>query len=247
MAELPDLGRHCSLSSCNQLDYTPFLCNSCEKFYCGKHRFIHGCSNEDRQISDEDAKKNPMKIFLCSAENCNNKEVLRIECTYCQLNFCLNHKNPEGHHCKCMPIVKEKETLLPQAVIDRINQDEKEKKKVDDSKISNKKIKILTEKERLKLEKIETMKLKMRNSKIGIPEGEKFVVFLTTPDQKIRGAVVSKNWMFGRCIDEFIKQNPDIKIDIKNTKFISELGEELNFSDSLKVIFPNSVGRFTYQ
>ncbi|CEF62100.1 AN1-type zinc finger protein 1 [Strongyloides ratti] len=247
MAEFPDLGKHCTLNSCNQLDFTPFLCDNCKNYYCGKHRHTHGCDIEDKQISNEDAKKNPMKIFLCSAENCNNKEVLRIECTYCQLNFCLNHKNPEGHQCKCLPVTKEKETLLPQAVIDKINQDVKEKKLLSDIKPINKKIKILTEKERMKMEKMETMRLKMRDSKLNIPEEEKYVIFLTTHDQKIRGALVSKCWMFGRCIDEFIKQNPDIKIDIKSVKFFNETGQELSFSDSLKTIFPNSVGRLTYQ
>uniref|UniRef100_A0A0N5BIL6 AN1-type domain-containing protein n=1 Tax=Strongyloides papillosus TaxID=174720 RepID=A0A0N5BIL6_STREA len=244
MAELPDLGKHCSLSSCNQLDFTPFLCGTCASYYCGKHRFSHGCDLEGRQIPDEDAKKNPMKVFMCSAENCNNKEITRIECTYCNLNFCLNHKNPEGHECKCIPKTEVKKTTLPQAVIDKIKEDEKEKA---DKNTTAKKVKTLTEGERLKMEKYETMKLKMRGSKVGIPEQERFVVFLTTPNQKIRGALVSKSWMFGRCVDEFFKQNPDIKVDIKNTKFFNESGKELDFSDSLKTIFPDSVGRFTYQ
>ena len=33
-----DIGKQCELQSCRQLDYCPFLCNLCKKYYCINHR-----------------------------------------------------------------------------------------------------------------------------------------------------------------------------------------------------------------
>merc|ERR1712110_1246861 len=35
--ELPHLGTHCSLASCNRLDYLPFKCKHCVKNFCENH------------------------------------------------------------------------------------------------------------------------------------------------------------------------------------------------------------------
>ncbi|RWS23933.1 AN1-type zinc finger protein 2A-like protein [Leptotrombidium deliense] len=43
--EFPDLGEHCSVSSCKQLDFLPFKCDACNQIYCKKHYFYtsHDC------------------------------------------------------------------------------------------------------------------------------------------------------------------------------------------------------------
>jgi len=51
MAELPELGKHCSYISlassqpCNLLDFLPFTCDNCKKIYCEEHRLAqdHNC------------------------------------------------------------------------------------------------------------------------------------------------------------------------------------------------------------
>jgi predicted nucleic acid binding AN1-type Zn finger protein len=51
MAELPELGKHCSYISlassqpCNLLDFLPFKCDNCKKIYCEEHRLPqdHNC------------------------------------------------------------------------------------------------------------------------------------------------------------------------------------------------------------
>jgi len=35
--EFPDLGRHCSYSFCNRLDFLPVKCDACEKLFCKDH------------------------------------------------------------------------------------------------------------------------------------------------------------------------------------------------------------------
>ena len=34
----PDLGKHCSKVLCNQLDFLPFLCDGCNRFFCPDHQ-----------------------------------------------------------------------------------------------------------------------------------------------------------------------------------------------------------------
>ncbi|GKA75193.1 zinc finger AN1 domain-containing stress-associated protein 12 [Tanacetum coccineum] len=58
----PDLGKHCQLSDCKQLNFLPFKCNGCEKVFCVEHRSykFHECSNSDH---------NSRKVLVC--ETCS--------------------------------------------------------------------------------------------------------------------------------------------------------------------------------
>ena len=42
------VGKHCQLEYCNQLDFLPFLCQSCRKTFCLDHRTedAHRCANK---------------------------------------------------------------------------------------------------------------------------------------------------------------------------------------------------------
>lgn len=45
--ELPDLGKHCTVSSCNKLDFLPIKCDACSQIFCEEHYqyAVHDCSN----------------------------------------------------------------------------------------------------------------------------------------------------------------------------------------------------------
>jgi len=45
MTDFPDLGKHCSSSSCGQLDFLPFECKYCKKIFCLAHKDVtqHEC------------------------------------------------------------------------------------------------------------------------------------------------------------------------------------------------------------
>ncbi|KAF2896066.1 hypothetical protein ILUMI_10110 [Ignelater luminosus] len=45
--EFPDLGKHCSVSSCNKLDFLPIKCDACGQIFCEEHYqyAVHNCSN----------------------------------------------------------------------------------------------------------------------------------------------------------------------------------------------------------
>ncbi|XP_064405565.1 AN1-type zinc finger protein 2A-like [Halichondria panicea] len=44
--ELPEVGSHCTVSSCNRLDFLPFECDACHKIFCKDHQTYneHNCT-----------------------------------------------------------------------------------------------------------------------------------------------------------------------------------------------------------
>ncbi|PIA53626.1 hypothetical protein AQUCO_00900297v1 [Aquilegia coerulea] len=49
--EFPDLGKHCSVDYCKQIDFLPFTCDRCYKVFCLQHRSFatHHCPNANKQ------------------------------------------------------------------------------------------------------------------------------------------------------------------------------------------------------
>ncbi|XP_010241228.1 PREDICTED: zinc finger AN1 and C2H2 domain-containing stress-associated protein 16 [Nelumbo nucifera] len=47
----PNLGQHCSVDDCKQIDFLPFTCDRCKQVFCLEHRSYgkHCCPNADRQ------------------------------------------------------------------------------------------------------------------------------------------------------------------------------------------------------
>ncbi|KHG15615.1 Zinc finger AN1 domain-containing stress-associated 12 -like protein [Gossypium arboreum] len=54
----PDLGKHCQLSGCHQLDFLPFKCQACHKVFCVEHRSCksHECPEPEH---------NSRKVIIC--------------------------------------------------------------------------------------------------------------------------------------------------------------------------------------
>ncbi|KAL5708200.1 Zinc finger AN1 and C2H2 domain-containing stress-associated protein 16 [Ranunculus cassubicifolius] len=48
--EFPDLGKHCSVDYCKQIDFLPFTCDRCDKVFCLEHRSFgkHQCPNANK-------------------------------------------------------------------------------------------------------------------------------------------------------------------------------------------------------
>lgn len=49
--EFPDLGKHCSVEECKQIDFLPFTCDRCRQVYCLDHRgyIKHNCPKADKK------------------------------------------------------------------------------------------------------------------------------------------------------------------------------------------------------
>lgn len=61
----PDLGRHCQLSDCHQLDFLPFTCHACHKvshFYPFILRF---CFTHHKKFAAPFYKKDMLNVIIC--------------------------------------------------------------------------------------------------------------------------------------------------------------------------------------
>lgn len=112
------VGKHCESEYCNQLDFLPFYCQSCEKTFCLDHRSetAHKCARagawaerkrlaelarpsagEGRQVRDYVAQK------PCAAQSCKTTVgtslVPGVHCQGCNRDYCLKHRLKEEHDC----------------------------------------------------------------------------------------------------------------------------------------------------
>jgi AN1-type zinc finger protein 1 len=113
------IGKHCQYEYCNQLDFLPFLCQSCRKTFCLDHRTetSHKCVNEgawaERKRKAELAKHNigegrtlhdRVSEKPCATPAC--KTVIGtslkpgVHCSSCNRDYCLKHRLKEDHDCK---------------------------------------------------------------------------------------------------------------------------------------------------
>ncbi|UNI13332.1 hypothetical protein JDV02_000087 [Purpureocillium takamizusanense] len=113
------VGKHCQYEYCNQLDFLPFLCQSCGKTYCLDHRTEsgHKCSNPgawaQRKRQAELAKpsigqgktlRDRVSQKPCASPDC--KTVVGtsltpgVHCDTCNRDYCLKHRLREDHDCK---------------------------------------------------------------------------------------------------------------------------------------------------
>nr|XP_027195810.1 AN1-type zinc finger protein 1-like [Dermatophagoides pteronyssinus] len=99
MAELPNLGQHCSI--CSMLDYLPIKCVHCNNYFCKIHRISHGCMTDKQYESNEtiskDSKSNDfIKCHFCS----NSVQITQSSiCNHCLNRFCLHHRHQVDHKC----------------------------------------------------------------------------------------------------------------------------------------------------
>jgi len=123
--ELPHIGDQCSEKACRQLDFLPVKCDGCKKSFCGQHWTYegHNCSTPrlkdvqvpvcplcdkpvpskpgalpDEAVSrhlDRDCRADQKRNPRCSKTKCKVRELIRVDCNQCGLNFCLKHRHPQ--------------------------------------------------------------------------------------------------------------------------------------------------------
>lgn len=113
------VGKHCQLEYCNQLDFLPFLCQSCHKTFCLDHRSesSHNCAcagawAERRrlaQLARPSAGEGKRMRELVSQKPCADDAcktiigtslVPGVHCPSCNRDYCLKHRLAEDHDCK---------------------------------------------------------------------------------------------------------------------------------------------------
>jgi AN1-type zinc finger protein 1 len=113
------VGKHCQMDYCNQLDFLPFLCQSCGKTYCLDHRTetSHKCEQagawaerrRQAQLARPSAGEGKtMRDFVskkpCANSTCNTVIgtglVPGVHCSDCNRDYCLKHRLREDHDCQ---------------------------------------------------------------------------------------------------------------------------------------------------
>jgi predicted nucleic acid binding AN1-type Zn finger protein len=113
------VGQHCQFDYCNQLDFLPFFCQSCNKTFCLDHRTetSHQCTNEgawaerrrQAQLSKHSAGEGRRMRDLVAQKPCADPQcktvvgtslVPGVHCQNCNRDYCLKHRLKEDHNCK---------------------------------------------------------------------------------------------------------------------------------------------------
>lgn len=113
------VGKHCQLEYCNQIDFLPFICQSCSKTFCQEHRTedSHKCTNPGawaRRRREAEMAKTGIGAgrelrYRVSAKPCDSPSCTTsigtarnpgVHCQTCRRDYCHTHRLKEEHDCK---------------------------------------------------------------------------------------------------------------------------------------------------
>ncbi|XP_059488090.1 AN1-type zinc finger protein 1-like [Neocloeon triangulifer] len=202
MAELPNLGRHCGWSLCQQLDFLPLECRHCQLTFCKEHLPFasHACAKKpDRVLSADECRL--AEGFECTFEGCQRRELVAVTCGQCQRQVCLDHRLPTQHNCPSVEIqaeinleISKKEEALSKEISIA-------KKEVEEQLAKQ----LKAAKNRARAAKVQLMKLKSKASLakrgLNIAQSERLHFLVKTPVGGEEVLVVSKEWSLGRVLD----------------------------------------------
>ncbi|KAL2258936.1 hypothetical protein VTK26DRAFT_7557 [Humicola hyalothermophila] len=113
------VGAHCQYSYCNQLDFLPFKCQSCNLTFCLDHRTedAHACTNpgawaarrRQAELAKPSAGQGKRMVDVVSQKPCADdgcKAIIGtslapgVHCSGCNRDYCLKHRLREDHDCK---------------------------------------------------------------------------------------------------------------------------------------------------
>uniref|UniRef100_A0A8C5QU31 Zinc finger AN1-type containing 1 n=1 Tax=Leptobrachium leishanense TaxID=445787 RepID=A0A8C5QU31_9ANUR len=194
MAEL-DVGQQCGAEHCGQLDFLPFVCDSCSKVFCIQHRSrdSHGCP--EVAAVTERVKSEGSTLYPCSYKGCSGKELVEVLCPHCESHFCLKHRHQADHECDKLEIQKPRMAATQQLVKEIVDS----KKSVPATKSRR------GAKSGETAAKVALMKLKLHAvGDKSLPQIERiyFQVFLPRGGkEKIKPMFFCKKWSIGKIVD----------------------------------------------
>jgi len=101
--EFSELGNHCSVPTCHQLDFLPFTCKYCNQIYCLTHRTgeSHDCKEYQKAASANVyvASTSVPSSNKCELRGCKARDGLAIACKTCRHQYCVRHRFPSDHKC----------------------------------------------------------------------------------------------------------------------------------------------------
>merc|ERR1719291_1197908 len=83
-----EVGSHCSLSSCNTLDFLPVPCDHCRLLFCRDHFLAssHGCPEAPEPPAPRSDGAPPQR-YPCSVKGCSKAELAPVHCPSCEVSF----------------------------------------------------------------------------------------------------------------------------------------------------------------
>lgn len=89
--EFPNIGEHCVLEDCKQLDYLPVKCDHCQLTFCKIHfkAESHKCTKVASNFTSSTEKS---LNFVCSKPDCKEMSPIEILCYNCKNHFCIKHR-----------------------------------------------------------------------------------------------------------------------------------------------------------
>lgn len=238
MAELPQLGKHCHVESCNRLDFLPFECAHCKNIFCSDHRTseAHVCDQvQSHVLTDKEAKcSRTGTLFCCTFSDCVQKELTPIVCALCKANYCVRHRHAQDHQCRCLPSQSDHMPLTTK-VVQKILESKKPAERPVSSKASISPT----------AQKVKLMKMKMHaagEKNVPLTDRVYFEVFFPK-GHKVRSKPYhfSKLWTVGRAIDStaIIEKLPNQNNRLTEKKllfFHASTLKALHLSDSFETL-----------
>lgn len=199
MAEFPELGKHCQVKSCQQLDFLPFLCKNCCGTFCVEHRTkaSHCCTFTEKGNEFKKgclAKDEPKIPMQCTFEECKCYELMPVICEHCHNIYCLRHRHQVDHQCQALP---QKQTrLTPEERIQQIIGKDLSKEKKGRGGVRNES----------RAAKVSLMKIKMKaTGDACIPQDDRVYLRVLLPlgsQERELPMFFSKRWTVGKIIDK---------------------------------------------
>ncbi|KAK8734197.1 hypothetical protein OTU49_006056 [Cherax quadricarinatus] len=192
--ELPNLGKYCQESSCQQLDFLPIKCQFCSNTFCTRH-FLpqdHQCSGDysrlKLQVSDVNYR------YPCQHPGCKSGELAPVICPGCSNNFCLAHRHQIDHGCAAH---KPPENSMAEAAV--------KIQKITESLDSTPAKGGQGRKSDKLSAKVQLMKLKQKSSgDQSLPQEERVYLMILLPQSynaTQQPIFVSRHWTVGKAID----------------------------------------------
>ncbi|XP_073535605.1 AN1-type zinc finger protein 1 isoform X1 [Phyllobates terribilis] len=196
MAEL-EIGQHCDVEHCGQLDFLPFVCDGCSQVFCLTHRSrdSHGCPEPTTGSSGGGGQSDGSIQHPCTYAGCGGKELVEVLCPFCKKHFCLRHRHQPDHECDQLEAPKQRMCATQQLV-----------KEIVDSKKSAPPNKVRRgAKNAETAAKVALMKLKLHaQGDKSVPQSERvyFQVYLPTGGKdKSKAMFFCKKWSIGKVVD----------------------------------------------
>ncbi|KAM9308404.1 AN1-type zinc finger protein 1 [Gastrophryne carolinensis] len=194
MAEL-EIGQHCDMEHCGQLDFLPFVCDGCSKVFCLAHRSRDAHTCAEVPTSSDRGQCEGSSQYPCTYKGCAGKELVKVLCPFCEQHFCFRHRHQSDHECDKLEAPKHRMSATQQLV-----------KEIVDSKKSapsNKGRKGAKNSETAA--KVALMKLKLHAlGDKSLPQVERvyFQVFLPKGGKdKSKPMFFCKQWSIGKIVD----------------------------------------------